>query len=221
MNAPSGGGNVQPKKRRGKGCLLYSLLTVVVLLIVLVGAWFVVVQPSLNNMAKSQLNDSMSKTVSTIPTEIALVSVGLSVPISESQINSLLSSQFASSTMVQNPQVTITPQNFIFNFQVFGFSCSATGVPVVSNGKITATDVTLSGIAALVLTPSDITTIVNNNLSAAVARIQHPVTGLTLKEHEIDVTLGAHTNGGPTGVPTSIPTGIPTVIPTSISTLIP
>ncbi len=212
---------MQQKKRRGKGCLLYSLITVVLVLIVLVGAWFVILQPSLNNTAKSQLNDGMTQAVDTIPTEIALVSIGLTVPITESQINSQLSGQFSSSNIVQNPQVAITPQNFTFNFQAFGFSCSVTGVPVASNGKITVSDVTLSGLAALVLTPSDVTTIVNNNLSAAVARIQHPVTGLTLKEHEIDVTLGTHTNGGPTGVPTSIPTGIPTVIPTSISTLIP
>ena len=212
----------QPKKKsRLRGCLLYSLIIVVVLLLLLVGAWFAVARPYADSMAQSQLNNALAQAVANIPAQVALLPSGGTVPISDNTINLLLSDQSSSSNIVQNANVTITPQNFLFKFQVFGFDCSVTGVPIASNGKIVITNVTLSGIAGLVMSPDEITTIVNNHLADAVTRINHSITKVTLKQHEVDLTFGPRGGGTPTGTPTTIPTGIPTGIPSAIPTNIP
>ncbi|MGB8343276.1 MAG: zinc ribbon domain-containing protein [Ktedonobacteraceae bacterium] len=212
----------QPKKKsRLRGCLLYSLIIVVVLLLLLVGAWFAVARPYADSMAQSQLNNALAQAVTNIPAQVALLPSGGTVPVSDNTINFLLSNQSSSSNIVQNANVTITPQNFLFKFQVFGFPCSVTGVPIASNGKIVITNVTLSGIAGLVMSPDEITTIVNNHLADAVTRINHSITKVTLKQHEVDLTFGPRGGGTPTGTPTTIPTGIPTGIPSAIPTNIP
>jgi len=218
---PAPGGKPR-KKSRLRGCLLSSLIIVVVLLLLLVGAWFAVARPYADSMAQTQLNNALAQAVDNIPAQVALLPSGGTVPISDNTINLLLSGQASSSNIVQNANVTITPQNFLFKFQVFGFACSVTGVPIASNGKIVITNVALSGIAGLVMSPDEITTIVNNHLDDAVTRINHSITAVTLKQHEVDLTFGPRGNGStPTGTPTAIPTGIPTGIPSAIPTNIP
>lgn len=211
------------RKSRLRGCLFYSVTIIVVLLLLLVGAWFAILRPYADGMAQTQLNNALAQAVDNIPAEVALLPSGGTVPISDNTLNLLLSDQSSSSNIVQNASITISPQNVVFSFQVFGFNCSVTSVPIASNGKIILTDVTLSGIAGVVMSADEITTIVNNHLADAVTRINHSITKVTLKAHEIDLTFGSRgSNGGtPTGTPTAIPTGIPTNIPTAIPTNIP
>jgi hypothetical protein len=211
------------RKSRLRGCLFYSVTIIVVLLLLLAGAWFLILRPYADSMAQTQLNNALAQAVDNIPSEVALLPSGGTVPISDNTLNLLLSDQSSSSNIVQNASITISPQNVVFKFQVFGFDCSVTSVPIASNGKIILTDVTLSGIAGMVMSAEEITNIVNNHLVDAVTRINHSITKVTLKEHEIDLTFGPRgSNGGtPTGTPTAIPTGIPTGIPTAIPTNIP
>ena len=216
-------GNKPKQKSRVRGCLLTSLIIVVVLLLLLAGAWFAVLRPYANNMAQTQLNNALAQAVDNIPAQVALLPAGGTVPISDNTLNLLLSDQSSSSNIVQNTNITISAQNVVFKFQVFGFDCSVTSVPIASNGKIVLTNVTVSGIAGMVLPADEITTIVNNHLADAVVRINHSITKVTLKQHEIDLTFGQRGSSGgtPTGTPTAIPTSIPTNIPTAIPTNIP
>lgn len=214
----------QPKKKsRLRGCLLTGLIVVVVLLLLLAGAWFAILRPYANNMAKTQLNNALAQAVDNIPAQVALLPSGGTVPISDNTLNLLLSDQSSSSNIVQNANITISPQNVVFKFQVFGFDSSVTSVPVASNGKIVLTNVAVSGIVGMALSADEITTIVNNHLADAVVRINHSITKVTLKQHEIDLTFGKRGSSGgtPTGTPTTIPTSIPTNIPTAIPTNIP
>lgn len=211
------------KKSRLRGCLFISLTIVVVLLLLLAGAWFAILRPYADSMAQTQLNNALAQAVDNIPAQVALLPSGGTVPISDNTLNLLLSDQSSSSNIVQNANITISAQNVVFKFQVFGFDCSVTSVPIASNGKIVLTNVAVSGIAGMVLSPDEITTIVNNHLADAVVRINHSITKVTLKQHEIDLTFGQRGSSGgtPTGTPTAVPTSIPTNIPTAIPTNIP
>lgn len=215
--------NKPKQKSRVRGCLLTGLTIVLVLLLLLAGAWFAILRPYANNMAQTQLNNALAQAVDNIPAQVALLPSGGTVPISDNTLNLLLSDQSSSSNIVQNSNITISAQNVVFKFQVFGFDCSVTSVPVASNGKIVLTNVAVSGIAGMVLSADEITTVVNNHLADAVVRINHSITKVTLKQHEIDLTFGQRgSNGGtPTGTPTAVPTSIPTNIPTAIPTNIP
>ncbi len=215
-NAP-GASKAKPKRRRRR-ILLPSLITFFVILVVLVGGWFLGVRPYVDGMAQSKLNDVMTKAVDNIPAQVALLPSG-PVAIPENALNNLLVLESSPSDIVQNPKITITSQNFRFDFQVFGFSNTVTGVPAISNGKIIVENLNVTGIAGFIMTSDELTIIVNNHLSDAVTRINHSITAVHLKDHELDLTLGPRSNSSgnppisPTSIPTGIPTGIPSVIP--------
>ena len=82
------------------------------------------------------------------------------------------------------------------DFQVYGFPCAVSGVPQVNQGHLVATNVTIEGIAALILTPDQITTLVNKHLVDAQTKINHPIESVQLKDQELDLMLGQPGSGG-------------------------
>jgi hypothetical protein len=212
-----------PDKRRGGSCLLRGLIVLVILLTLIVGGLYFVGRPALSSVAQSKLNSVLAQAVSNIPAQIALLPNG-KVKIPEGALNNLLVLESSPSDIVQNPQITITAQQMQFTFQVYGMTSTATGIPAVNNGNLVVTNVTISGIASYILTPDELTTIVNRHLADAEVRINHSITAVQLKSHELDLTLGTFNNGGtkvPTKVPTAIPTSVSTLIPTGIPTALP
>lgn len=203
-----------PRKRRG-GCLLRGLIVLVILVVLVVGGWFFGVRPYLNTMAQSKLNSVLTQAVNNIPAQISLLPTG-QVKIPEGALNNLLVLSSSPSDMVQNPRLSITPNNMQFTFQVYGMTSTATAVPAVNNGHLVVNNMTISGIAGLILSPDELTTIVNQHLADAQARINHSITAVQLHNQELDLTLGARNGSGtqlPTGVPTALPTRLPTGLP--------
>jgi hypothetical protein len=209
----------EARPRRRGGCLAKSLITLVILLLLLAAGWFLALRPYLNNMAKSKLDSVLSTAVDSIPPPLALLPGGEHIPISENLVNNLLVLSSSPNDVMQNPQIHFTPTELRMDFQVFGLSCAVTGVPRVNSGRVTLTNVNIEGVAALILSPDDIMSIVNRHLADAQAKIKHSITSVQLKDRELDLVVGSGglvpTGGGlPGGLPTSIPTGLPTGIPT-------
>jgi hypothetical protein len=203
-----------PRKRRG-GCLMVGLIVLVILLVLVAGGWFFGVRPYLNSMAQSKLNNVLTQAINNIPAQVSLLPAG-QVKIPVGALNNLLVLSSSPSDIVQNPHLSITPNNMQFTFQVYGMTSTATAVPTVSNGHLVVTNMTISGIAGLILSPDELTTIVNQHLADAQSKINHTITAVQLKNQELDLTLGARSGNGtqlPTGVPTALPTGLPTGLP--------
>lgn len=216
----------ETRPRRRGGCLAKSLITLVVVLLLLAAAWFLALRPYLNNMAKTKLDSVLGAAVDSIPPPVALLPGGEHVPISENLVNNLLVLASSPNDMLQSPKVHFTPAALRLDFQVFGLPCAVTGIPRVNSGQVVFTNVNIEGIAALILSPDDISSIVNRHLADAQAKIKHSITSVQLKDQELDLVIGSGglvpTGGGvPGGVPTSIPTGLPTSIPTGLPTGIP
>ena len=124
-----------------------------------------------------------------------------SLAITESQLNNLITLNHAPSDPVQNAIAHIAPPliasdgsytgGIEFDFQLFGFACSIKGIPVASNGQIVITQVQVSGILSLVMSPNEMTTLLNGHLNDALARLHREVTSITLKNQEIDVQLSS------------------------------
>jgi hypothetical protein len=186
--------NGRPRRRR-RGCLTRSLITLVVLLILIVGGWFLGLQPYLSNMAQSGMDGVLTDAVNHIPPEISVLRAG-PVQLSEQVLNNLLVLGSAPNDLVKNPQIHITSSAMRMDFQVYGFSCAVSGVPQVNQGHLVATNVTIEGIAGLILTPDQITTLVNKHLAAAQTKINHPIESVQLKDQELDLTLGQPGSGG-------------------------
>jgi zinc-ribbon domain len=176
---------VPRRKRGGLGCLL----TLLVLVVIIAGAWSFVLQPFLHNLAEDQLNQALSAAVNQIPSGASTLPTN-SLKISETVINNLIVLNTSPSSPIQSPSTHITPANIRIDFQLYGQPCSITAVPEVQNNRLVATNTTVSGIIGLVLSPNDITSIVNQHLAAAQSRLQHPVKNVQLKDHEVDLTLG-------------------------------
>ena len=198
QSTPANFSNVQdgrPRRRRG-GCLIRSLITFIVLLVLIVGGWFFGLQPYLNKMAHTKLDETLTDAVNNIPPEISQLPAG-PVPLSEQVLNNLLVLASAPNDIVKNPQIHITSTQARMEFQVYGFPCAVTGVPQVNSGHLTLTNVNIEGIAALILSPDEITTLVNQHLADAQTKINHPIESVQLKDHEVDLVLGP-AGSGPT-----------------------
>lgn len=180
-------------QRRRKRRLTRVLLILALVLLVLVAGWFVGLRPYLHGLAQSQIDGVLSSAVDQIPpAQLSLIPPGQrSVPVTETAINNLivLNTTHAPSDPVQKMHITITPGGLRLDFQVYGFACTVTGVPEALNGQLVITNVTVGGMVALVMSPDELTATLNAHLHDAVTRLQRNVTGVTLKNHEIDIAL--------------------------------
>jgi len=178
-------------QRRGKSRLTRVLLILALVLLVLVAGWFVGLRPYLHGLAQSQIDGVLASAVDQIPpAQLALIPPGQrSVPVPEPTINNLIKLNIAPSDPVQQMRITITPAGLRLDFQVYGFACTVTGVPEALNGQLVITNVTVGGLVALVMSPDELTATLNAHLHDAVTRLNRNVTGVTLKNHEIDIAL--------------------------------
>ncbi|SRR6266446_1822357 len=178
----------QRSRRRRGGCMRGCLVTLLVL-VLLVGAGWVFGVPYVHAFAQEQLGLVLSNAVNQIPPTAALSPPG-TLQVSETALNNLIVLNTAPSDPVQHAQMHITPSGVRLDFQVYGFACAVTGVPKLVNGQLVMTNATIEGIVALVISPEELTNVVNMHLAAGQARFRHRIINLALKDHEIDLQVG-------------------------------
>jgi hypothetical protein len=181
------------RARRGAGCI--GCLSAFIILLLIVGAsWVFAVQPYLHSMAETQLDDAMSRSVQQIPPQAAQLPAGSTIPVQESTITNMIVLNLAPSDPIKQPQVSINPQRVRLDFQVVTpivtMSSAITGVPTVVNGKLQMSNVTVEGPVGLVMSPADITALLNKHFADAQTHIQHSIKSVQLKDHEMDLVLG-------------------------------
>jgi zinc-ribbon domain len=211
VNTYASTGDTKPR-RRGRGCLIGLLITIVLLVLLIGGGWFLALRPYLNNTATNKLDGVLTDAVNKIPSQVSLVPAGR-VAIPENVLNNLLVLQSSPDDIVKNTQVHITTQAMSLQFQVLGFACTVTAVPKVVQGKLVATNVTVDGIAGLIFSPDEITALANRHFAEAQAKIQHSITSVQLDNQQLILVLGAPgSNPNPGGLP-PLPVGSPPTIP--------
>ncbi len=186
-----------PRRRRRVGCLGGCLITILILAILLVGGWIFALHPYVNALAKSQIDVALSDAVNQIPPAAALTPPGI-VAVQEKTVNNLIVLNSAPSDIVQNVHMLITPNDVELNFQVqanvgsqmLSMPGSFTAIPQVINGQLVVTQVQVSPVLALVVSPDDLTTLINARLAEAQGRFRHPIKSVSLKNHELDLLVG-------------------------------
>ena len=180
---------VKPKRRgRLGGCLLAAFGLLVVLIIGLGAVWAFVVRPTLHNMAVQQINNIMTQAVNQIPPQISQLPPG-PVVIQQDALNNLVTLNTAPSDPVQHTNVQITPNELAFNFQIYGQNGTITGVPQAQGGKLVLTNATVSGLIGLILSPDDITSIFNQHMADAQARLNHQIVSVQLASQQMTLLL--------------------------------
>jgi hypothetical protein len=172
--------------------LLIFLVALLILLLVLVGGWFVVLRPYLHRVAQNEVDGVFSSATNLI-NPIALAVIATShrpVIITETDANNFIASNNSQSDPIQQVHLSITPAGLQLVFQTYGLTSTITGVPQAVNGQIVMTNVTVQGPASLIMSPAELTSEVNADLQHVSAALNRPITGLVLKNQELDVRLG-------------------------------
>jgi hypothetical protein len=202
----------QPRRRRGGVRRLIGP----VIALVLVVALLIVGRFALNAFAINQINQALSDAINNIPAAVAILPER-DQTITNSMVNNLITNQSSAASPVQNLTIHFTKNDVEINFNVYAFSSTITTVPKIVNGKLTATDVKVQGIAGLILSPDDITNLMNTQIRNMETHIRHTITAVTLQDGAIVLHIKPSSTT-PTTPPT-IPTGVPTTIPTGVPTL--
>jgi hypothetical protein len=184
-----------PRKRRRRAGCLWTVISLLVLLGLLVGAWFLGVRPYLHNLAQQQLDQALSGPENQILLSMLAIPPGVPLPDqlkvirgTETSMNSYLSDH--TSDQVQNMHMTITPSGMSLSFTAYGQNCVVSALPVLaSNGEIQVTNVQVQGVLSFIMSNDELASALNANLQNFSTQMTHKVTKITLLDHEIDVQL--------------------------------
>lgn len=177
------------KRRHGlRSCFVWAVVILVLLLIGLTISWFYVIRPSIHALAEKELNTALNRAEENIPPPLLFIP-GMTVPVHEQTLTEILVSNLGSPSPIENPIAHITPSNARLDFHLYGFPCSITVVPQVSNGHFVVSNVNIEGIISLVMSPDEISTLLDTHLAHAQELFQHSVTNVQLKDQEMDLTF--------------------------------
>jgi hypothetical protein len=179
------------RKNRSMQVLLILLAALLILLLVLVGGWFVVLRPYLHGVAQNEVDGDFSSAINLInPLAVGVIATSHTpVIITETDANNFIALNSAQSDPIQQIHMSITPAGLRLEFQTYGLTSTITGVPRVVNGQIVMTNVTVQGVASLIMSPDELTNELNADLQQVSARANRPIAGVVLKNQEMDVQL--------------------------------
>ncbi len=178
------------RRRRGRRWLLGCLGSLLLLLLLLLGAWFLLIRPTLNRLAKEQLNAALDSAVQQIDPARAAQLPGGPVRINETVLNNLLTLAHAPASPVQDAHFAVTPTAITLDFTLYGTANSISAVPEASAGQLRISDLHTQGPIGWILSDEDLASLVNQHLATAQQRLQHPVLAVVLENHAVDLLLG-------------------------------
>ena len=180
------------RKNRLMQVLLILLAVLLILLLVLVGGWFFVLRPYMHGVAQNEVDGVFSSAINLInPLAVTVIATSHTpVVITETDANNFIALNNSQSGPIQQIHMSITPAGLQLEFQTYGLTSTITGVPRVVNGQIVMTNVTVQGVASLIMSPDELTNELNADLQQVSAALHRPITGVVLKNQEMDVQLG-------------------------------
>lgn len=186
---------IRPRRQRNRaGCATGCLTAVVILLLVVGAGWIFLLRPYLHNIAETQIDNALTAGVQQIPTTLSLLPTGVtipSIPITDNAVNNLFVLSLAPNDPIKNPAAQITPDGINISFQVYGLGNGISLKPAVKNGHLVATNVGITGPFSLIMSPDELTPLLNWHLTDAQNRIKYSIQSVQLKDHEMDLTLGS------------------------------
>jgi zinc-ribbon domain len=185
--------NTTGRRRRSKGGCALGCLTVLVLLLVVLGAsWFFLLRPYLHNIAETQLDQALTTGIDQIPTSLTtLIPSGTTLPINEDSINNLIVLNLSPANPVQKPVTTITTQHVQLSFELYGYPSSIDLVPKLnSSGQLIADNVSVNGVFGLIMSSDEMTALLDKHFSDAQNKLGKTIRKVELTNQAIRLTLG-------------------------------
>jgi hypothetical protein len=202
---PAGAMNVQKSRRRRRpsflGCFSVIIAVLILLFASLAGTWFLFLRPYVHGIVEQKLDETMTKAVNQIPSlppqpPLPFNPPPITLSVGESGLENLIKLNIAPSDPVQDPVVHINQQgvrlefNAHVDFLPMSFPCAVSFLPALDNqNNLVAQNVNIEGIVNQVISPDEMTTLLNQHFSAAVQKINHPISSINLQQGEMDVTF--------------------------------
>ncbi|GAC1364937.1 MAG: hypothetical protein PVS3B1_22350 [Ktedonobacteraceae bacterium] len=178
------------RRRQGRaGCFLGCLTTLVILLLILGAAWIFALRPYAHDIAQRQLDTALTSAVNQIPSQTRLLPAGSTIPVNENSINNLVVLNLAPSSPVQHPTTSISTKNIRLGFQLYSLPCAITMVPILTNGRLAASQVGVEGVFSAIMSPEEMTALLNQHFNDAQFKLQRTISSVQLKDQEMDLTL--------------------------------
>ncbi|GCE27230.1 hypothetical protein KDA_27140 [Dictyobacter alpinus] len=183
-----------PRRKRSRGGCVLGCLTVLILLLVVLGAtWIFAVRPYAHNIAQTELDKAMTSAVDQMPNGNGLTQLlppNSTLPINENTINNLITLNLAPSNPVQNPKTSIDPQRIRLDFQIYGYPSAISMVPALDkNGRLVANNVNVDGVLGLIMSPDELKPLLDKHFSDAQNKLGRSIKAVNLKDNELDITL--------------------------------
>lgn len=187
-NTMNRNGSFGRPRRRGRA--LWSLLiTLIVLIAILGGAWFLGVRPYIHDLAQKQLDQAFDE----VKTQVSILQLALppgkqTIHVSEDTINDYLKAHQTSD--IQNLHMTVTPDGLQLDLQAYGFSSTILAIPIASNDKLQVENVRVQGVLGLVMSNDELTPVLNSNLQDLSDQAHRKVQKVVLQAHQMDIQVG-------------------------------
>ena len=183
----------RPKRDRNwAGCTVGCLTVIVILLLVVGAGWVFLLRHYLHNIAETQINNALSAGVQQIPSTLPTLPAGTTlapIPITDNTINNLFVLGLSPNDPIKNPATQITPDGLNISFQTYGFGNGISMKPAVQNSHLVATNVGITGPFSLIMSPDELKPLLDRHLADAQNRIKYSIRGVQLKDHEMDLML--------------------------------
>jgi hypothetical protein len=185
----------RPARRRrgcGIGCLLSVLMFLVIILILAGAGWLLYFRPYAHDIAQKEIDKALTSAVDqfVLPPEAALLQPGQQIPLTENGLNNTIVLHLAPANPVKNPETRITTSNVRISFQAYGFENAIVLVPKVENARLVVTNVTIEGIAGLIMSPEELTPLLNKHLEDAQQKLPRAISAVELRDHQMMLRLG-------------------------------
>ena len=116
------------------------------LIIGLLSAWFVIIQPALHRTVDTQLRNALTSVVSDVPSNLP----GAQYKVTIGEVNSTLSQLLPADAPIKNLQAHTSGSEIVFTYSFFGGSGSVITQPYVSEGHLQVEGTKVNGWLSLV-----------------------------------------------------------------------
>ncbi|GCE48799.1 zinc ribbon protein [Thermosporothrix hazakensis] len=183
----------QKKKPNRLGCTLGCLTILVLIIASLIAAWVFAIRPYAHNMAYDLMDQALTRAEQNIPSGANLPPTGLvEIPpfhVTENTLNNMIVLNMPANSPIAAPTASITPSGVRLSFTAFGTSNAVSCVPIIQNGHLKASNVTVEGPFGLIMSADEITSLINKHFQTIENRIQRPIQSIQLKQGEVELKI--------------------------------
>lgn len=173
----------QPRPDRGRRILITTGVALATLLIGLVAAWALIIQPALHNAADAQLRNALASAVSNVPGHAPAGHYF----IKQDDMNSTLQQLLPADAPIKNLQARFSDGAIVFTYSFLGGTGSVTTEPYASGGDLRVQGTRVDGLLSLVESGDQLENVFNDALSKVPE--QGKINSVSVTGDRIEVTV--------------------------------